>query len=192
MQDFENLGDNVDNSDRFVADREFDSVDDLHVWADEIALRIAFQFTRASYKRKEGRSRVSLYLRCHRYGNIRGDLHNLDNAARPGSKSRACGCKFMILGSSRKLGERPWMVRVFAGEKGRHNHPFLVYRDGQIRVNRMTVDIRQQIRDLSATGMQPAFIMTSIRRNYPGFYASMNQIYNVRQSIRTEEMEGSR
>ena len=68
---------------------------------------------------------------------------------------------------------------MFPGEKGRHNHLFLVYRDGQIRVNRMTVDIRQHIRDLSAIGMQPAFIMTSIRRNFPGFFASMNQIYNV-------------
>ena len=38
--------------------------------------------------------------------------------------------------------------------------------------------------------MQPAFIMTSIRRNFPGFFASMNQIYNVRQSIRREEMDG--
>ena len=65
MQDFENLGNDVDYSDRFVTDREFDSVDDLHAWADEIALEIGFQFTRASYKQKEGRSRVSLYLRCH-------------------------------------------------------------------------------------------------------------------------------
>ena len=106
MQDFENLGDNVYYSDRFVTDREFDSVDDLHAWADEKALTIGFQFTCASYKQKEGRSRVSLYSRCHRYDNIRDDLHNLDNAARLGSKSRACGCKFMIIGSSRKPGER--------------------------------------------------------------------------------------
>ena len=42
MQDFENLGDNVDYSDRFVIDRKFDYVDDLHAWADEIALRIGF------------------------------------------------------------------------------------------------------------------------------------------------------
>ena len=45
MQDFENLRDNVDYSDRFVIDSEFDFVDDLHAWADEIALRIGFQFT---------------------------------------------------------------------------------------------------------------------------------------------------
>ena len=107
MQDFDNLEDDVDYSDRFVTYREFDFVDDWHAWADEIALTIGFQFTRASYKQKERRSRVSLYLRCHRYGNIRGDLHNLYNAARPGSKSRACGCKFMIIGSSRKPKERP-------------------------------------------------------------------------------------
>ena len=80
LQDFENLGDNVDYSGRFVTDREFDSLDELHSWADAIAITIGFQFTRASYKQKEGRSRVSVYLRCHRYGNIRGDLHNLDNA----------------------------------------------------------------------------------------------------------------
>ena len=57
-----------------------------------------------------------MYLRCHRYGNIRGDLHNLNNAARPGSKSRTCGCKFMIVGSSRQPWEIPWPVRVCPGE----------------------------------------------------------------------------
>ena len=86
LQDFENLGDNVNYSDRFFIDRKFDSVDELHAWANEIPIGIGFQFKRASYKQKEGRSRVSLYLKCHRYGNIRGDLHNLDNAARPSSK----------------------------------------------------------------------------------------------------------
>ena len=76
----------------------------------------------------------------------------------------------MIVGSSRKPGERPWTVRVCPGEKVRHNHLFLVYRDGHIRANRLTVDIRQHIREFSATGMQPAFIMTSIRQNFPFFY----------------------
>ena len=65
-----------------------------------------------------------------------------------------------------------------------------MYRDGHVRANRLNVDIRQHRRELSATGMQSAFIMTSIRENFPGFFASMNQIYNVRQSIRREEMEG--
>ena len=60
MQDFENLGDNVDYSDRFVTDREFISLNELHTWADEIAI-----------------TRVSVYLRCHRYGKIRGNLQNL-------------------------------------------------------------------------------------------------------------------
>ena len=45
---FENLGDNVDYFGRFVTDREFNSVDELHSWADEIAIGIGFQFTRAS------------------------------------------------------------------------------------------------------------------------------------------------
>ena len=53
MQDFENLGDNVDYSGRFVTDRKFDFVDELHAWADEIAIGIGFQFTRASYKQKK-------------------------------------------------------------------------------------------------------------------------------------------
>ncbi|XP_057536608.1 protein FAR-RED ELONGATED HYPOCOTYL 3-like [Amaranthus tricolor] len=96
----------------------------------------------------------------------------------------------MIVGSSRKPPERPWTVRVCPGEKGKHNHPFLVYRDGHVRANRINVDIREHIRQLSATRMQPAFIMNSIRDNFPGFYASLNQIYNIRQSIRKEEMEG--
>ena len=87
----------------------------------------------------------------------------------------------MIGGSSRKSGERPWTVRVCPGEKGRHNYPFLIYRDGHIRANRSTVYIRQHTREFNAIGVQPAFIMTSIRQNFPGFFASMSQIYNVRQ-----------
>ena len=107
MQNFEILGDNVDYSVKFVTNRKFDSIDELHTWADEIDLGIDFQFTRASYKQKEGRSRVSLYLRCLRYSSLRGELHNLDNVARSHSRSRACGCKFMLVGNSRKPGERP-------------------------------------------------------------------------------------
>ena len=78
----------IDYSNRFVTDRKFDSIDELHAWADEIEIGIDFQFTRASYKQKEGCSR--------------GDLHNRHNVARPGSKSRTCGYKFMIVRSSRK------------------------------------------------------------------------------------------
>ena len=95
----------------------------------------------------------------------------------------------MIVGSSRKPEKRPWTVRVSPGEKGRHNHPFLVYRDGHVRAKRLSADIRKHIQELSPTGMQPTFIMTSIKQTFSGFLASMNQIYNVRQSIRREEME---
>ena len=42
LHDFENLGDNIDYSDRFVTDREFDSINELHVWADEKAIGIDF------------------------------------------------------------------------------------------------------------------------------------------------------
>jgi MULE transposase-like protein len=189
LQDNENLGDNVDYSDRFVTDREFASIDELHNWADEIALQIGFQFVRASYKHKEGRTRKSLYLRCHRYGKYRGDL-NLDNAVRPGTTCSASGCKFMIIGTNRNPEERPWTIRVCPGEKGRHNHPFFVYREGQVRTNRLNADIRQHIRNLTATGMQPAFIMTSIRENFPDYFPSMSQIYNIRQALRREEMDG--
>ena len=136
MQDFENLGDNIDYSHRFVTDREFDSVNELHRWADEIAIEIGFKFARTSYKRKEGRTRVSVYLRCHRHGRLRGDVNSLGDAARPGSRSNACGCKFMIVGTSRNPEERPWTIRVCPGEKGRHNHQFFVYREGQVRTTR--------------------------------------------------------
>ena len=158
MQDIENLGDNVDYSMRFVIDRMKYMLGRMRVFG------ITLQFTRASYKQKEGRSKVSLYLRYHRYGRLRDELHNLDNFHRPGSTSRTCGCKFMIVESSRNLGQRPWTVRVNPGEK----------------VTRLLVDIRQYIKELSATSIQPAFIMTPIRQNVPSIFASMNQIYNLR------------
>ena len=76
----------------------------------------------------------------------------------------------MIVGSNRKPEERPWTVRVCPGKKGRYNHPFLVYKYGHVRANRLTVDIQLHIRELSVTGVQPAFIMTSIRQNFPFFF----------------------
>ena len=75
----------------------------------------------------------------------------------------------MIVRSSHKPGKRPWTVRMCPGEKGRHYHPFLVYGDGHVRATRSPVDIRHHIRQLGATAMQPAFIMTSIRQNFLGF-----------------------
>lgn len=35
-------GDNVDYSRRFITDRQFELVDELHVWADEITITISF------------------------------------------------------------------------------------------------------------------------------------------------------
>ena len=55
----------------------------------------------------------------------------------------------MIIGSNHELEERPWTVRMCPGEKGRHNHQFLVYRDGHVRATRLIVD-------------KPALIMTFI------------------------------
>lgn len=37
--------------------------------------------------------------------------------------------------------------------------------------------------------MQPAFIITSARKNYLGIYARMNQIYKLKKSIRRKEMD---
>ena len=74
----------------------------MNIWADEIVNPIGFCFTRTSYKQKKGHSIVSIYLRSHQYGEIRGQVYDLDNAGRQGTRSRACGCLFMIIGYCRK------------------------------------------------------------------------------------------
>lgn len=68
--------------------RQFESVDELHDQADKITFTIDFHFTRASYEQKVGRSTMSLYVHCHCYDSFRDQLHDLDNAAEPVSKSR--------------------------------------------------------------------------------------------------------
>ena len=45
------------------------------------------------------------------------------------------------------------MVRVCLDDKARHNHPFLVYKDGHVKASRLSANIREHIRDLIATGV---------------------------------------
>ena len=78
-------------------DRQFDLLDELHAWAGLIAITNDFHFTRASYKQKEGHSTMSLYICCHRYNRFRGQLYDLDSAARARSRTRAYGRLFMII-----------------------------------------------------------------------------------------------
>ena len=51
QENFENLsGDDIDDSTRFITDRKFELIDNLHAWADTIANDIDFHFICASYK----------------------------------------------------------------------------------------------------------------------------------------------
>ena len=69
------------------------------------------------------------------------------------------------------------MTKVCFGDKVRCNHPFTVYEDDRVKASRLLINILDHIRELSATAMQPNFIMLSIRHNHPGVYA---RIYNLR------------
>lgn len=59
QESFENLGDDIDYSIRFIRDRQFKSVHELHAWAEKIFIEIDFHFTHASYTQKEGSSTIS-------------------------------------------------------------------------------------------------------------------------------------
>ena len=55
------------------------------------------------------------------------------------------------------------------GNKTRHNHPFIIYIDGHVKASKLPGDLREHIREFSATDMQLAYIMTSIWQNYLEF-----------------------
>lgn len=61
---------------------------------------------------------------------------------------------------------------------------------GHVKASRLIVDIQEHRRELSATRMQPALVMTLIRQNYPRVNARMNQMYNLMKAIRREEIDG--
>ena len=53
--------------DLYTTNRQFESKDELHAWAEVITIIIGVHFTLASYNKKEGHSTVSIYLLCHLY-----------------------------------------------------------------------------------------------------------------------------
>lgn len=118
---------------------------------DEITITISFHFNGASYKKKKSHSIVSLYLHCYRYGWFKGWLHYLDNVARPRSKIRGCGCRFMIIRYCGKLGETQWKGKLCLMINQDIITKLQYYKDGHVKASRLTTDIRDHIRQLSAT-----------------------------------------
>ena len=62
---FENLNDDINYSTRFIIDRQFELIDKLHAWANEIIIKIVFILL----MRRISKIRVFpllVYIYCHR------------------------------------------------------------------------------------------------------------------------------
>ena len=62
-----------------------------------------------------------------------------------------------------------------------------MYKEGLFNVIRILNDIRQH----SWTGIQFVSMMTSIKQNFLGVYANMNEIYNLNKAIRQKEIDSN-
>ncbi|KAK1386486.1 hypothetical protein POM88_014664 [Heracleum sosnowskyi] len=80
-----------------------------------------------------------------------------------------------------------WRLYVIDGN---HNHSFPVYNVGRSVMSRLSEDEKIKTKEMTRAHMPPSQILISIKNENKDNLTTMKQMYNYRQKIRKEEMEG--
>jgi len=73
---------------------------------------------------------------------------------------------------------------------GEHNHPSLTREAAHPSHRKMTNEVKEHVRTLSAAGVAPAQILTLIRSEPLGEHVIACDIYNLKRQHRIEQLDG--
>ncbi len=78
-------------------------------------------------------------------------------------------------------------MRVKCGE---HNHPLLTREAAHASHRKMTNDVKERVRTLSAASVAPAQILTLIRSEPSGEHVIARDVYNLERQHKIEQLDG--
>jgi len=144
-----------------------------HAFAHGYALRL-----KRSRKDRHGDVK-NFNVRCDRSG-----TYATSQIRRKNCGSRLTNCPFELF-----LGKKDgwWHLEVRNPE---HNHDGDEELSGHPRARRMNDEERARIREMSSAGIRPREIVTTIRQNDPNSRVISRTIYNERQRLRKEKLNG--
>lgn len=124
-------------------------------------------------------------LGCDRGGNYRNRLNLTDETRQRRTGSRLIGCPFELVGG--KNNEGMWELKVKNGE---HNHPRSENMAGHPSARRLDEDRFARIRQMSAAGIRPREMISTLRQGDPNLPVIPRTIYNARNQLRVENLAG--
>ncbi|XP_056697860.1 uncharacterized protein [Spinacia oleracea] len=128
------------------------------------------------------------YLKCDR-GRRENNSKDPETAKWPNTKSKACGCRFVIKCEQQRVEEDNWVIELL-NDRGTHNQELIVYPEGHRGVSGLSQGAKEVIREMNDAQAKPKHIMVSIKNKYPEEHPNMRHNYNFKDKIRREGSEG--
>ncbi|XP_065847430.1 uncharacterized protein [Euphorbia lathyris] len=182
-------GNGVDYSAQFFPEQTVETYHEAVNWAKQTAIELGFELTTASHK-TGGKLRWILVKCARGIKNTRRKKDmDMEEVIRRNTKTKYCGCKFQIkVLEIVELGG--WVVNGIAGERGQHNHPLVVYRQGYRQMSGLSPASKKIVRQMSAAQAKSCAIFATIKEKHPEDCPTQRHVYNYREKIRTESFEG--
>ena len=126
-----------------------------------------------------------VYLKCDRGGHYNNKLNLTDETRQRSTSTRLIGCSFELYG--KKLNNGKWELIINNKE---HNHEASPYISGHPSSRKLNEEDQQKVQDMSIAGVYPREILSTLRKNNPNSLAISKTIYNARDKIRRDNLQG--
>ncbi|XP_077231283.1 uncharacterized protein LOC143864261 isoform X2 [Tasmannia lanceolata] len=160
--------------------RRFQSREELLEYARNFGKAQGYMIT---IKRSEKDKRVT--LGCDRGGVRRSRKSSSTNHRRRKIGSRLINCPFKMEG--RKKIDGSWMLKIKNGE---HNHDALEDMSCHPFNRRFSEEEVLHIKEMTAAGVQPREMLTTLKQTNPNLSAVSRDVYNIKKKIRQENLSG--
>jgi hypothetical protein len=138
--------------------------------------------------KRDGKPRRIVYT-CDRYGRAQQKSSTVHTSKRrPGSGSKKCGCTMAVV-LKQDVDSGHWALSILDGT---HNHDSSTDPTAhpRYRIAALESAVVTLINTLGASGINPAQILTTVRRQFPAAILVQKDVSNILQKSRLEQLNG--
>lgn len=132
-----------------------------------------------------GLGSASVQLACERSLQYRRNPYKAQEDKNRQTGTKRCGCPFRLSGIENFGGT--WRLSMI---NGNHNHSFPHYNVGRSIISRLDKEEEEKVKEMSRAHVKPSQILVSLKDRNKENLTTLKQIYNLKQRVRREEMEG--